>query len=142
MTHSQRRASHNSAALIGLTTITGLIFFGAWGSPGQAQLSRCSSLQQQQPSGRCERPAISSGSSLESIPGFPGSIGSALGAGKITGLPDLAKPRPRSVPPDLIVEPMLPIDSVRDYLNRRDPAHAIQPIEPLSPSAPLPGGNR
>src|SRR5574342_105275 len=126
MTHSYRKAIESQAVLIGLTMITGLVLFGAWQSPAQAQLSRCSSLQQQQLSGRCERPGISSGSSLESIPGVPGSTGSALGAGSITGLPDLAKPRPHSVPPDSILEPtMAPIDGVRDYLNRREPAHAI-----------------
>jgi hypothetical protein len=143
MTHSRRMAIHSQAVPIGLTMITGLMFFGIWGRPAQAQLSWCSSLQQQQLSGRCERPRISSGSSLESIPGYPGSTGSALGAGSITGLPDLAKPRPHIVQPDSIFEPtMIPIDSVRDYLNRRDPEHAIQPIQPLPPTAPLTGGNR
>ena len=143
MTHGHRKAINGRAVLIGLTAITGVLFFDSWVNPAQAQLSRCSSLQQQQLSSRCERPGISSGSSLETIPGFPGSTGSPMGAGSVTGLPDLAKPRPHYVPPESVVEPtMSPIDSVRDYLNRRDPAQAIQPIQPLPPTAPLTGGNR
>jgi hypothetical protein len=142
MAHSHRKAINGRVIRIGLTVISGLLFFSSWPGPAQAQLSRCSSLQQQQLSSRCERPGISSGSSLETIPGFPGSTGSAIGAGGITGLPDLAKPRPHYAPLDSIVEPMLPRDSVRDYLNRQDPAHAIQPIQPLPPMAPLTGGNR
>lgn len=142
MTHSRHRTIHTQAVLSGLTIMIGLIFFVTWESPAQAQLSRCSSLQQQQLSGRCERPGMSSGSSLESLP-FPGSTGSALGAGSITGLPDLAKPRPHYVPSDSILDPtMVPIDSLRDYLNRRDPADAIQPLQPLPPAAPMTGGNR
>lgn len=143
MTHSHRKAINCRAVFIRLTVITGLLFFDFWLGPARAQLSRCTPLQQQQLHGRCESPETSSGSSLETIPGFPGSTGSALGAGSITGLPDLAKPRPHYVPPDSIVEPMMPpIDGVRDYLNRLDPAHAIQPIQPLPPPAPLTGGNR
>jgi len=136
MTHCDRKAINGRAVLIGLTAITGVLFFDSWVNPAQAQLSRCSSLQQQQLSSRCERPGISSGSSLETIPGFPGSTGSPMGAGSVTGLPDLAKPRPHYVPPESVVEPtMSPIDSVRYY-------QAIQPIQPLPPTAPLTGGNR
>jgi hypothetical protein len=44
---------------------------------------------------------------------------------------------------DSLAEPMMPpIDGVRDYLNRLDPAHAIQPIQPVPPPPPLPAGNR
>lgn len=142
MAHSLLSVIHTRAVLSVVTMIMGMNLFGAWESPAQAQLSRCSSLQQQQPAGRCEKPGISSGSSLESIP-FPGSAGSALGAGGITGLPDPAKPRPHYVPSGSMLDPtMVPIDSLRDYLNRRDPAHAIQPLQQAPPTAPMTGVNR
>jgi len=135
MAHSGKK-SH--AILTPLVLIGGLLSFGPYVNVTQAQLSRCTHLQQQQGTTRCEKPAISSGSSLESIPGVPRSTGPAIGEKAATGL---AKPRSYSVPPlDLSPEPFKPPSSdVRDYLNRQDPAHAIHPIEPgTSPPSPVP----
>lgn len=56
---------HRCAVLIGSAAGAGLLFFGSWAGSLQAQLGQCSSLQQQQHSARCERPGISSGSSLD-----------------------------------------------------------------------------
>ena len=135
MTHSGKK-SH--AILTQLVLIGGLLSFGPYVSVTQAQLSRCTHLQLQQGATRCEKPAISSGSSLESIPGVPRSTGPAIGKEATTGL---AKPRSYSVPPlDLSPESFKPpSNDVRDYLNRQDPAHAIHPIEPrTSPPSPVP----
>lgn len=117
-------------------------FFG-FAQTSQAQLNRCTYLQQQQFSSRCERPGMSSASSMETIAGHPGARSSTDAATGITGLPDLTTLRPYYGPSNSTVEPArLPIDSFRDYLNRKDPEHAIQPIQLPPQTVPLPGGNR
>lgn len=143
MVPSFRPTINHRAVLITSAAGAGLLFFSSWVSSVEAQLGRCTLLQQQQHSARCERPGISSSSSLETTPGFPGSTDPARREGTITGLPDLPKPRPHYAPMDSFVEPITPpIDGVRDYLNRLDPAHAIQPIQSIPPPPPLTGGNR
>jgi len=143
MVPSFRHSMIHRAGLITSTAGAGLLFFGSWMSSAEAQLGRCTLLQQQQHSARCERPGISSSSSLESTPGFSGSTDPTRREGTITGLPDLAKPRPHYAPMGSFAEPITPpIDGVRDYLNRLDPLHATQPIQPIPPPPPLTGGNR
>src|SRR5215471_2015432 len=130
--------SRSRPTLLQIPLIGGLLFLGSPVAVTQAQLSRCTYLQQQQGATRCEKPAISSGSSLESIPGVPRSTGPVIGKETTTGL---AKPRSYSVPPlDLSPQPFKPpSNDVRDYLNRQDPAHAIHPIEPgTSSRSPVP----
>lgn len=143
MVPSFRQTINHRAVLIASAAGGGLLFLSLWVSSVEAQLGRCTLLQQQQHSARCERPGISSSSSLETTPGFPGSTDPARREGTITGLPDLAKPRPHYAPMDSFAEPITPpIDGVRDYLNRLDPAHAIQPIQSIPPPPPLTGGSR
>lgn len=143
MLPSLRKGINSRAVLMCVTAVAQLLFIASWASSTLAQLSRCTLLQQQQQATRCDRPGISSASSLETTPGFPGYADSTKREGTIPGLPDLTKPRPHYVPMDSLAEPMMPpIDGVRDYLNRLDPAHAIQPIQPIPPPPPLPGANR
>jgi len=143
MLRSLRKRINSRAVLMCVIAAAELLFIASWASSAMAQLSRCTFYQQQQQVTRCDRPGIRSASSLETTPGFPGYAGSLKREGTIPGLADLAKPRPHYVPMDSLAEPMMPpIDGVRDYLNRLDPAHAIQPIQPIPPPPPLPAGNR
>jgi hypothetical protein len=126
MLPSLRKGIKSRAVLMCVTAVAELLFIASWANSALAHLSRCTLLQQQQQTTRCDRPGISSASSLETTLGFPGYADSTKRQGTIPGLPDLAKPRPHYVHMDSLAEPMTPpIEGVRDYLNRLDAADSI-----------------
>lgn len=104
----------------------------------EAQLSPCGSLQQ--PQSRCEGPKWTP-PTPETIRDFTGEQPRRDNLG---GLPDVSQVRPlqrrlQEDPSAALIMP--PIDGVRDFLNRRDPEHAIYPLQ-LPPRPQLSPGNR
>lgn len=138
-----RRSYRNRVALsIATMLFQGLVFSGGGVSDAQAQLSKCSESLPGMT--RCESPRAG-GSVRDILKRFQGS---GINQGQREGLGDLGIPPQPSLlrdPLDPVVTPSLPpISGARDYLNRRDPAHAIQPLQPPASTAPFqPGlGNR
>ena len=128
------RAYHKRVALSMVTMLfQGLMFSGGGVSDAQAQLSTCS--ESLPGLTRCESPRAS-GSLREMLKRFQGS---GINQGQREGLGELGIPPQPSLlrdPLDPVVGPSTPpIGGARDYLNRRDPAHAIQPIQPPAPNA-------
>lgn len=129
-----RRSYHNRLALSIVTMLFHGLVSSGWGvSDAQAQLSKCS--ESLPGLTRCESPRAG-GSVLDTLKRFQGS---GINQGQREGLGDLGiQPQPSLLrdPLDPVVAPsMPPIGGARDYLNRRDPAHAIQPLQPPAPNA-------
>jgi hypothetical protein len=115
-----------------------LIIVGLAVDMAQAQLSPCGSLQQ--PQSRCEGPKWTP-PTPETIRDFTGEQPRRDNFG---GLPDVSQVRPfqrrlQEDPSAALIMP--PIDGVRDFLNRRDPEHAIYPLQ-LPPRPQLSPRNR
>ncbi|WHZ22890.1 MAG: hypothetical protein OJF47_002002 [Nitrospira sp.] len=101
---------------------------GLGGIAAQAQLSACTGLSYTHT--RCEN--------LKGSPPASDAIRSFASPEakeeSFTSLPDVSRSHTfqHQVPMEPIAEPLMPpIDGARDFLNRRDPAHAIQPIQPM-----------
>lgn len=120
-----------------LAVIIGLLIFGSQVTTTRAQVSPCTPLEQEQGYTRCESPRERSKSLIETQKKRSlGFSGEEPGGDSLRGLDPLPKPHINddSSMADPNVKPSQPpINGVRDYLNRQDPAHAINPIGPVSP---------
>ena len=113
-----------------VAVIIGLLILGSPVTVTQAQLSPCTPLQQERGDTSCESPRESSKPLFQALKGWLG-----FSSEEPTREP-LPKPSSKSDPYELdsiAIPSQPPIDGVRDYLNRQDPAHAIYPIDPASP---------
>jgi hypothetical protein len=113
--------------------VIGLVIFGPQVTVTQAQLSPCTPLQQERGDTSCESPRENSKSLFDTMKGWLGLSSEEPKRESLRDLNPLPKPRFKNDPYllDPIVKPnQPPIDGVRDYLNRQDPAHAIYPLEP------------
>ena len=119
-----------------VAVVIGLLMFGSQITVTRAQLSPCTTLQQEQGYTWCESPSESSKPLFDTLKGWFGFSREEPRGDSDRRLDPLPKPSFKNDPyqPDLIVKPnQPPINGVRDYLNRQDPAHAIYPIEPVAP---------
>lgn len=125
---------HVNVLIAPLSVLIGMgLFLGLGGIAAQAQLSACTGLSYTHT--RCEslRGNPLAGDAIRSFVS-PEPKGESL-----TGLPDVSKSHTfqHQVPMEPIAEPLMPpIDGARDFLNRRDPTHAIQPIQPMAQPHP------
>ena len=120
--------------------LIGLLMFGSQVTVTQAQLSPCTSLQQEQGYTWCESPRESNKPLLDRLEGGSEFSREEPRGDSGRGLDPLTTPSFQNDPykPDLMVKPTQPpINGVRDFLNRQDPAHAIYPIEPVTPGLSL-----
>ena len=119
-----------------IAVIIGLLIFGAPVTVTQAQLSPCTPLQQERGDTSCEGPRESSKPLFHALKEWFGFSSEEPNRESLRGLDPLPKPSFKSDPYELdpIAKPIQPpIDGVRDYLNRQDPARAIYPIDPATP---------
>ena len=124
-----------------IAMIIGLLIFASQVTVTQAQLSPCTPLQQERGDTSCESPRESSKPLFHTLKGWFGFSSEEPNRESLRGVESLPKPSLKSDPYELdpIVKPSQPpIDGVRDYLNRQDPAHAIYPIDPGTPRLPHP----
>jgi hypothetical protein len=133
MTHPYKRLVATDLPLSGVGIIIGLLLCGSQVTVTQAQLSPCTPLQQERGDTSCESPREDSKSLFETMKGWFGFSPDEPRGENLRGLEPLPKPNMTNDPYELdpIVKPSQPpINGVRDYLNRQDPAHAIYPIDP------------
>lgn len=136
MTHPCKKSVTRRPPLSKVAVIVGLLIFGSQVTVTRAQLSPCTSLQQEQSYARCESPRESSKPLFDTLKGWFGFSREEPRGDSFRGLDPLPKPSFKNDPyePDLFAKPSQPpINGVRDYLNRQDPARAIYPIEPVTP---------
>jgi hypothetical protein len=136
MTHQCTELVTKHLPLSKVAVLIGLLLFGSQVNVTQAQLSPCTPLQQEHGDTSCESPRESSKSLFHSLKGWFGFGSEEPKRESLRELEPLPKPSSKSDPYELdpIVKPSQPsIDGVRDYLNRQDPAHAIYPIDPVTP---------
>ena len=129
--HMETHLSLNLAAMI-----IGLLIFGSQVSLTLAQLGPCTPLQQERGDTSCERPRESTKSLFDTMKGWFGFSSEERKRKNVSGLEPLSKPSIKNDPYELdpIMKPSEPpVNGVRDYLNRQDPAHAIYPLEPGRP---------
>ena len=113
-----------------VAVIIGLLIFGSQVTVIQTQLSPCTPLQQERGDTSCESPRESSKPLFHTLKEW-----FRFSSEEPTREP-LPKPSFQNDPYELdsIVKPSQPpIGGVRDYLNKQDPAHAIYPIDPVTP---------
>lgn len=136
MTHQCREHMTRQPPQSKVAVLIGLLIVGSQVPVTQAQLSPCTPIQQDRGDTSCESPRESSKSLFHSLKGWFGFGSEEPKRENLRGLEPLPKPSFKSDPYELnpIVKPnQPPIDGVRDYLNRQDPAHAIYPIDPVTP---------
>jgi hypothetical protein len=136
MTHQCTELVTKHLPLSKVAVVIGLLIFGSQVTVTQAQLSPCTPLQQERGDTSCETPRESSKPLFHTLKGWFGFGSEAPKRENLKGLEPLPKSSFKNDPYELdpIVKPSQPpIDSVRDYLNRQDPAHAIYPIDPVTP---------
>jgi len=115
--------------------IIGLSIFGSQIPLTLAQLAPCTPLQQERGDTTCESPRESTKSLFDTMKEWFGFSSERRKREDVSGLEPLPKPGIKNDPYELdpIVKPSEPpVNGVRDYLNRQDPAHAIYPLEPGS----------
>ena len=113
--------------------IIGLLIFASQVAPTLAQLGPCTPLQQERGDTSCESPRESTKSLFETMKRWFGFSSEERKGEDVSGSEPLPKPSIKNDPYELdpIVKPSeRPINGVRDYLNRQDPAHAMYPLEP------------
>jgi hypothetical protein len=133
MTHPYKKPGATYPPLSRVAMIFGLLIFGSQVPVTQAQLGPCTPLQQEHGDTSCESPRESSKSLFDTMKGWFGFSSEEPEGEGVSRLEPLPKPSIKNDPYELdpIVKPSEPpINGVRDYLNRQDPAHAIYPLEP------------
>jgi hypothetical protein len=136
MTHPCTNLVTRQPALSKVAVILGLLIFGSQVTVTQAQLSPCTPLQQERGDTSCESPRESRKPLFDTLKGWFGFSSEEPKRESLRGLEPLPKPSFKNDPYELgpIAKPSQPpLNGVRDYLNRQDPAHAIYPIEPVTP---------
>jgi hypothetical protein len=132
MPHHHNTIPQGHALFTACVLMNGLLLLGSGLNITHAQLSRCTNLQQG--SIACDNPSGRSSLATDALRELQGSGSSQE---KKDGLGDFGRGRASQlhrVPLETDAEPILPpINGARDYLNRSDPAHSIQPLQPMAP---------